>query len=79
MTDERLIHYPSRTALCRKFGSVQSLDRLGRRGDTGDDSAEILFQSFLQEALAWHWWVCPFFDVVHPAFPRPTTVPSKVP
>ena len=31
--------------------SVQSLDRLGRRGDMWDDSAEILFQSFLQEAL----------------------------
>ena len=28
-----------------------SLDRLGRRGDMTDDSAEILFQSFLQEAL----------------------------
>ena len=31
--------------------SVQSLDRLGRRGDMRDDSAETLFQSFLQEAL----------------------------
>ena len=29
----------------------QSLDRLGRRGDMTDDSAGILFQSFLQEAL----------------------------
>ena len=34
-----------------QFSSVQSLDRLGRRGDTRDDSAEILLQSFLQEAL----------------------------
>ena len=33
------------------FSSVQSLDRLGRRGDTRDDSAEILFQSFLREAI----------------------------
>ena len=31
--------------------SVQSLHRLGRQGDMRDDSAEILFQSFLQEAL----------------------------
>ena len=30
---------------------VQSLDRLGHRGYTRDDSAEILFRSFLQEAL----------------------------
>ena len=30
---------------------LQSHDRLGRRGDMKDDSAEILFQSFLQEAL----------------------------
>ena len=34
-----------------EFSSVQSRDRLGRRGDMRDDSAEILFQSFLQEAL----------------------------
>ena len=34
-----------------EYSSVQSLDRLGRRGNTRDDSAEILFQSFLQEAL----------------------------
>ena len=32
-----------------QFCSVQSLDRLGRRGDMRDDSAEIFFQSFLQE------------------------------
>ena len=31
--------------------SVQSLHRLGRLGDMRDDSAEILFQSFLQGAL----------------------------
>ena len=35
-----------------QFSSVQFLDRLGRRGDMRDDSAEILFQFFLQEALA---------------------------
>ena len=31
--------------------SVQSLDWFGRRGDMTDDSAEILFQSFLREAI----------------------------
>ena len=31
--------------------SLQSPDRLGRRGDMRDDSAEILFRSFLQEAI----------------------------
>ena len=34
-----------------QFSSVQSLDRLGRRGDTRNDSAEIPFKSCLQEAL----------------------------
>ena len=34
-----------------RFSSVLSLDGLGRRGDMRDDSAEILFQSFLREAL----------------------------
>ena len=34
-----------------RFSSVQFLDRLDRRGDMRDDSAEILFQSFLQVAL----------------------------
>ena len=34
-----------------QFTSLQSRDRLGRRGDTRDDSVEILFQSFLQKAL----------------------------
>ena len=33
------------------FISVQFLNRLGRRGDMRDDSAEILFQSFLREAM----------------------------
>ena len=34
-----------------QFASLQSLDRLGHRGDMTNDSAEILFQSFLQEAV----------------------------
>ena len=56
-------------------GSVQSVERLGRRVDLRDDSAEILFQSFLQEAL-----VNSFgkgrdvhSHVDHPAFPLLTT------
>ena len=41
-----------------------------------DDSAEILFQSFLREALLMQFWNgqgCPLFYVVHPAFPLSTT------
>ena len=34
-----------------QFSSVQSFDRLGRWGDMRDDSVDILFQSFLQEAI----------------------------
>ena len=34
-----------------QFSSVQSLNGLGRRVDMRDDSTEIFFQSFLQEAL----------------------------
>ena len=33
------------------ISSVQSLDRLGHRGNMRDDSAEILLQSFMQNAL----------------------------
>ena len=39
------------TGARRLSSSVQSLDRLGRRGDTRDDSKQIIFQSFLQGAL----------------------------
>ena len=47
--------------------SVQSLDRLGHWGDMMNDSAEILFQAFLQEAIVSssgmgrdvHFWHCP--------------------
>ena len=38
-------------AISSALSSVQSLDRLGLRGDMRDDSAEILFWSFPQEAL----------------------------
>ena len=35
----------------KSISSVQSLDLLGHQGDMTDDSEEILFQSFLQEAF----------------------------
>ena len=41
----------ARKELQSAYYENQSLDRLGRRGDMRDDSAEILFQSFLQEAI----------------------------
>ena len=43
--------YPVEYNTYTPFRAVQSLDRLGRRGDMTDDSAEIFFQSFLQEAI----------------------------
>ena len=56
-----------------QFSSVQSLDRLGRRGDMRDDSAEILFQFFFFPAgpceQFWHGQGCSFFDVVLLEFP----------
>ena len=47
----------------------------GGGGENEGDSAEIHFQSFLQETTKqfWHGKVCPLFDVVHSAFPLPTT------
>ena len=59
----------------KQFSSFQSLDRLGHRGDRRDDSAELLFQSFPQEALLGSFGFSrdvSLFDVVHPAFPLPT-------
>ena len=35
----------------RQSSSVQSFDRLGRRGDIRDESVEIFFQSFMQEEV----------------------------
>ena len=37
-----------------QFNSVQILDRLGRRRDMTNDSAESLFKSFLREAVVGH-------------------------
>ena len=57
------------------LSTVQSPDRSGRRRDARDDSAEILFQAFLQEALVNSCGMqgCPPCDVFNPAFPLPTT------
>ena len=59
----------------RSRSSIQALDRLGRRGHITDDSAEILFQCFLQETIASSSGVSrnvhSQFDVVRPAFPLP--------
>ena len=49
---------------------------LGRLGNMRDDSAEIVFQCFLQEALVGSSGLgqgSPLFNAVHPAFPLPTT------
>ena len=64
------------------MSSIQSRGRLDRReggGDMRDGSAEVLIQSFLQEALVsssgtGRAYGCPLFDVVHLAFPLPTLV-----
>ena len=42
---------PNQTTKHDQFISVQSLDQLGRWRVMRDDSAEIIFRSFLQEAL----------------------------
>ena len=58
--------------------SGQSFDRLGYRGDTRDDSAEILLQHFLRKVIVRSFGIGRdvrlLFDVdgVHPAFPLPT-------
>ena len=57
-------------------GQISSSTRLGRRGNMRDDSAEIVFQCFLQEALVGSSGLgqgSPLFNAVHPAFPLPTT------
>ena len=55
------------------FSLVQSLDRLGRRTDMRDDSAEILFSAGGPCEQFWHGQRCPLFYVDHPAFLLPTT------
>ena len=66
---------PSNTGV--QFSSVQSLNRLGCQGHVRDDSAEIPLPAFSAggpcEQL-WHGKECQLFDVVHPAFPLPTSV-----
>ena len=59
----------------RLFSSVQSINRLGRRGDVKDDSAEILFQFVMQRGRCeqfWHGEGRPLFYVVHSVVPLPT-------
>ena len=60
-----------------QFSTVLSLDWLGHRGNMGDNSADILFQSFLQEAnlssSGMGRDVHSIFNVVHPVFRLPTT------
>ena len=57
------------------FSSVQSLDRLGRRGEhKGQFSRDPLpvFSAGGPCEQLWHRQGCPLFDVVHPTFPLPT-------
>ena len=61
--------------LLNRFSSVQSLDRLGRRVDMRDDSAEIFLKSFPQQAIMQG---CPLFDFVHPAFLLPTVASTTL-
>ena len=57
-----------------QFSSVQSLDRVGRVGDMREDSAEILFQPFLQVALVSSSGMDrDVHSLVDPAFPLLTT------
>ena len=63
-----------------QFSSVQSLDRLGRRWDMGDDdSAEILLQSFLQEALVSRSGLGRCVSIQHFLYRPRRRPPSKVP
>ena len=44
--------YATKTAVqLDQFSSAQSLDRLGHRGYTRDESTEILFQPFQRDAI----------------------------
>ena len=52
---------------------AQTLDRLGRRGNMRDDSAEILFSAGGSCEQFLHGQGCPLFGVVQHAFPLPTT------
>ena len=57
-----------------KFSSVQSLNRLGRRGDMTVGSADYLpaFSAGGDCEPFWHGQGRPLVDAVHPAFPLPT-------
>ena len=59
--------------------SVQFLDRLGRRGRGGGHEVRFsrdplsVFSAEGPCEQFWHGQICPLFDIVHPAFPLPTT------
>ena len=53
--------------------SARCPDRLGRRGDMTDDSAEILFEPFQREAFRSNSGMGRVVDVVNPVFPPPPT------
>ena len=64
------------------FSSDQSLDRLGPpggRGGGGKHEGQVsrnpppIFSTGGRWEQFWHGQGCPLFDVVHPAFPLPTT------
>ena len=62
------------------FSSVPSLDPLGSQGGGGEREGQLsrdahqLFSSGGPCEQSWHVQGCPLFDVVHLAFPLPTTV-----
>ena len=70
-------HFQWLGAVQVQFSSVPSLiGSLGGGGGLKDNSAEILFKSFLQETLvssSGKGKEVSLFDVIHPAFPLPTT------
>ena len=72
---EETLHLLANMLQVYQFNSVQSLEQLGRWGNMMDDSAEILFQSFLRETTVSDTGmgrgVRSLTDVVHPAFPLP--------
>ena len=69
-----------------QFSSVKCLDRLDRRADFADNSADYLpvFPAGGNCEQFWHGHGCPLSDVFIPAFPLPTTasptqeVPSEM-
>ena len=63
-----------------RFSSVQSLDRLSRRRDMVDDSADppSVFPAGVRCEQFWHGQGCALLDVIHPAFSLPITASSTL-